>query len=74
MTRPNRTPKKLYWVDILPGGNPLPYRQRGGGVFSTLAMAKGRCEKLAHLGVLTRIFVSAKIEWSPTPTDVEGDA
>lgn len=74
MTRSIRAPKKLYWVEILPGGEPLPYRQRGGGVFSTLAHAQGRCKKLDHRGVLTQIYVAEQIPWSPAPTAVEEDA
>lgn len=71
MTRPRRAPKQLYWVEILPGSETLPYRQPGGGVFSTLAYAQDRCVRLNRIGILTQIHVTEQIEWSPVPTEVD---
>lgn len=58
-----RAPKQLFWVEILPGGKPLKFRQPGGGKFSSLKAAQARAESLAWGGVLTQIYETQEIKW-----------
>lgn len=58
-----RAPRKIYWVDVVPGGPGLRYNQRGGGKFTTLHGAQGRARDLAWRGVKTKIYESEEITW-----------
>lgn len=60
-----RAPQQLFWVEILPGGKPVPYGIMGGGKFSTLKYAQNRATMLGWKGVLTQIYETQEITWVP---------
>jgi hypothetical protein len=55
-------PSKLYRLAVVPGGNPLGYRQKGGGTFSSLANMQERIDDLNRTGVLYEIY-EADLDW-----------
>lgn len=63
-----RAPKKLFWVEILPGGKPLAYNKTGGGKFSSLRAAQNRATSLNRRGILTKIYTTEEIKWVEVPT------
>lgn len=64
-----RAPKQLFWVEILPGGKPLKFRQLGGGKFSSLRAAQSRASDLNFTGVKTQIYETQEIKWFPVDID-----
>lgn len=43
-------PKDIYFVEILPGGPPLGYREKGGGHFTAYGAAAERYEHHVNKG------------------------
>jgi hypothetical protein len=55
-------PKKLYYVLIKPGGNPLKYRQKGGGTYTNEKYAMSQFKSLKAHGSNVELY-SAEIDW-----------
>jgi hypothetical protein len=55
-------PKVQYRVVVIPGGPALSSRQKGGGVFSTRAGAKGRLDSLRRAGVRCSMYMT-ECDW-----------
>lgn len=56
-------PSKIYYVEVLPGGEPLPFRVRGGKIFTTLYHADNHKDGLERLGVNARVVVLESPVW-----------
>lgn len=56
-------PNKLYYVKVLPGGTPLKFRQRGGGVYVDEKYANSQFKSLRAHGSIVELMV-AEVEWT----------
>lgn len=56
-------PTKIYYVQVLPGGTPLGYRQRGGKIFTTEQHAVNHKEGLERMGVNARVMILESPVW-----------
>lgn len=56
-------PKTLIYIEVVPGGNPLGFRQQGGGTFSTLKAAQYRIDNLTRSGVHFKVW-ETDCDWS----------
>lgn len=63
-------PKKLYYVEILPGGKPLEYRQKGGGTYANLNHANNAYEALRRYGSNVRLYETTTT-WDQVTFDAE---
>lgn len=61
-------PKKLYYVLITPGGNPVPYGKKGGGKYTNGEFAKSHAEDLKKLGVRAKLYES-EMNWEEVPLE-----
>lgn len=57
------TPKAIYYVEVLPGGTALPYRQRGGKIFTTYIHAVNHKKLLERYGAIARVMTISPVEW-----------
>ncbi len=49
-------PEKIYYVLIMPGGTPLKYGQKGGGIYTREQEALNCVERLKRHGSKVRLF------------------
>lgn len=63
-------PKKVYFVEVLRGGRPLTFREKGGGHFTQKFSAKERYDKLTRSGVNAR-FLETETNWKVLEEHVE---
>lgn len=55
-------PDILYRVEVVQGGRPLRFREKGGGTFASWMYALGRYETLHNSGVHVRLL-EAELNW-----------
>lgn len=51
-------PKELYYVEVIPGGTPLAFREKGGGTYASKPYAVAQCDKLIEAGHIAVLFVT----------------
>lgn len=56
-------PNKIFYVEVLPGGEPLGFRQRGGKIFTRHEHAENHKETLERQGVFARVMVLESPVW-----------
>jgi hypothetical protein len=55
-------PKQLYYVEVIPGGKPLGYREPGGKTYATKPHAVTQRDRLIAAGHNAKLFVTVA-EW-----------
>jgi hypothetical protein len=56
-------PTKIYYVEVQPGGTPLPYRQRGGKIYTVEQHAINHRDTLLRLGANARVMILESPFW-----------
>ncbi|QIQ63024.1 hypothetical protein SEA_MOAB_163 [Streptomyces phage Moab] len=62
-------PKKMYYVLIKPGGKPLGYGKKGGGVYSLEKNARGQYDHLKSQGCKVELY-HTRVDWDLLETNV----
>lgn len=57
------TPKEIFYVEILPGGTPLGFREQGGGHFTSEKHARDRYEYHNNRGRRVRLYTILNPPW-----------
>lgn len=61
-------PEGLIYVEVVPGGKPLGFRQQGGGVFNSLRTAQYRIDNLTRSGVHFKVWTTM-CDWEEVDSD-----
>lgn len=49
-------PKEQFYIKVLPGGRPLKFREKGGGVYTQYQHAQKQLDRLRRSGVRCELY------------------